>query len=129
LYPQYALCDPPTAGLRCYEDNILGLYDTHFAPACEDIFVDSGIGIREIENRMRISFAPNPFHNQAVMTVENYSPDNGLLEITDATGRIVRTSLFNAEQTIINREELEAGIYFFHVTLREATMTGKFIII
>ncbi|MEO8088052.1 MAG: T9SS type A sorting domain-containing protein, partial [Bacteroidota bacterium] len=129
LYPQYASCDPPTAGLRCYQDNFLGLYDTHFAPACEDIFIDSGIGIHEIENRNILSLAPNPFHDQAAITLIKYSGGEGILEITDAAGRLVRTGPVNSDHTIIRRGEMEEGIYFYHIRLQEATLSGKFIII
>lgn len=129
LYPQSAACDPPTIGLRCYEDDFLGLYDTHFAPTCEEVFVDSGIGINEIKNDVSVSLLPNPFHDEARLRLKNFTSDNLLMEITDAAGRIVGIRNGREEIEIIRRENLEAGIYFYKIISPDVVLSGKFIII
>ena len=129
LYPQSAACDPPTIGLRCYEDDFLGLYDTHFAPSCEEVFVDSGIGVNEIENNITIILTPNPFHDEARLVLHNLTSDNLVMEITDAAGRIVRVRNGRRDLQIIKREKLEAGIYFYKIISDDVVVSGKFIII
>jgi len=129
LYPQYTACDPPTFGLRCYYDDSLGNYDTHFAPSCEDVFIDSGIGINEIEHGLVASVSPNPFHNEAELLVKNNPGSELLLEIEDATGRMVRSLKTYSDKIKIEKNNLDAGIYFYRVRLRENAIQGKLIII
>ncbi len=128
LYPQSASCDPPTFGLRCYEDNQLGLYDTGLAPACDEIFVDSGIGISEISKQVVVSLSPNPFQQEAILTLSNIQSENYFFEIIDATGRIVREEMPAGEIIVIRKDNLEEGIYFYKISLPNGPLTGKFII-
>ena len=129
LYPQSASCDPPTIGLRCYEDDFLGLYDAHIAPSCEEIYVDSGIGVNEIENEIFALLAPNPFHDEGILMLNNFSSDNLLMEIADATGRLVNVMNDIENLQIIKRGNLENGIYFYKIISHDAVISGKFIII
>ncbi len=129
LFPQSATCDPPSIGLRCYEDDFLGLYDTHFASSCEEIFVDSGIGVNEIKHDATLSLFPNPFHDEARLLLSNFTSDNLSMEITDAAGRIVRIRNGRADLQILKREHLEAGIYFYKIISLDGVVPGKFIII
>ena len=129
LYPQAASCDQPTFRLRCYQDDFLGLYDTHFAPSCEDVFVDSGIGITEIENRLTAAISPNPFFDEAWITLTNHYPGNVKMELTDAAGRIFREQAAEVNKFKIEKNDLAAGIYFLHIHSKEKTVTEKIIIL
>lgn len=128
LYPQYASCDMPSAGLRCFEDSVYGYYDTHLAGYCEEVFEDSGIGISDIQRLAVTPLSPNPFHVSAAMSIENISVSHGLLLLSDPEGRILEERSFSGNRIVIGRKNLENGIYFYHLQAEGASASGKFII-
>ena len=129
LYPQFASCDPPTFGLRCYEDPVAGTYDTHFAPSCEATFQDSGIGIDEITYAVLSEIAPNPFSDFAFLKSGNSQTLGGRLICTDIAGRICREEGVSGSEIRIERSNLEPGLYFYTINSKEGVITGgKFIV-
>ncbi len=128
LYPQYAACDAPTAGLRCYQDSIVGFYDTHFAPACEEVFVDSGIGVREISTKVVAIISPNPFHEVSTLSLQYFSSQEGIFELVDVTGRIILTEKFSGNEIKIERNNLDEGIYFYRLKIEDSFSVGKLIV-
>ncbi len=65
------------------------------------------------ENAMQI--APNPFLNQTIISVEILN-DNTAMEISDITGRILKsTALIAGENKIIFGNEFPSGIYFVNL--------------
>jgi hypothetical protein len=128
LYPQSASCDPPSSGLRCYQDSILGYYDRHLGSFCEEVFTDSGIGITEAQKNISIILSPNPFHSFAVLKIENPSAVAGIFTVTDVEGRLIREEKFSGSAIIVRKENLEEGIYFYSLLLDHGTASGKIII-
>lgn len=64
----------------------------------------------------KVSVVPNPFVEQAVLTVEGNSFDrNTTLVIRDVAGRTVRTQPVTGPGTVIDRGALSAGHYVFSV--------------
>ncbi len=128
LYPQYAACDAPTAGLRCFEDSMLGFYDTHFAVSCEAIFTDSLISVNENEKKLLVRFAPNPLTERSVISLEDGFTASGTLQLIDVTGRIVEEKKFTGNQIVIERHHLDKGIYIYQMKTADAIASGKFIV-
>ena len=76
--------------------------------------------------------SPNPFHTSSTLSISDSRFKNGDLKIYDVMGRIVQQQIINPENsgsTIINRDGLGDGLYFYRLTNSEGLMlTGKFVV-
>jgi len=127
LYPQFGGCDPGTYGLRCYQDAILGFYDTHLAPTCDTVYLTFD-KVEEIKRMLLVRVAPNPFSERTTLQFDINNMAQGTIAISDITGRIVKEESFWGNSIVIERSNLESGIYYYILTLQEAKATGKLII-
>jgi hypothetical protein len=127
LYPQIASCDPPTYGLRCFEDGFLGFYDTHLAPSCDSVYLTFD-KVEEIKSTLLVRVAPNPFSERTTIQFDRQNIAEGNVTISDITGRIVKEEEFFGNSVVIERSSLESGVYYYILTLKESTATGKLII-
>ena len=87
-------------------------------------------GVNETSENASKSFAyPNPFSNYTVIVFENELSD-GTLAVFNGMGQEVKRIIhLDEDHVILDRENLKAGIYFYHVTDRSATGSwGKLII-
>lgn len=128
LYPQAGFCDPPTDGLRCYQDSLIGFYSTHLAPTCDVIYADSGIGIRELENKIHVTLSPNPMHEACMLQIDDNGSALGVFRMTDLSGRVVREERMNGNKLVVHRNELEEGLYFYQILFEKQTAAGKIMI-
>lgn len=98
-----------------------------------DIFVakvSATTGIAENLIKNHISIYPNPFSTTATLKINSATSfKNAELKIYDVLGREVKHILVNTSEIIINRDELENGIYFYKLmNSQEVIVTGKIII-
>ena len=88
------------------------------------------IGQSEIRNsKSEITISPNPFTNQTIITIQ--SPINNrqsTLIITDVLGKQIKTIRFSGKQYILEKGEMDAGIYFISVNSEQGTVNRKIII-
>ena len=127
LYPQVNTCDAATDGLRCFQDAILGLYDTHLAPSCDTVYLTFD-KVEEIKRMLTVRVAPNPFSEKTTLQFDINNIAEGTIAISDITGRIVREEKFFGNSIVIERSYLESGIYYYLLTLKESRATGKLIV-
>ena len=88
-------------------------------------------GVNEIsEVEKNISVFPDPVKTVATISLSNGNLFNGILEITDATGKLIREEKnLSGKNFQFNRESLDAGIYFFTIKDKnELVGSGKFIV-
>ena len=108
FFPELGLaCDGNySEGLRCYEDEELGLYSTGIADSCTSVYYWTDI---EEEGKESIfSFYPNP--TNGVVEINTNSQENLVLEISDLTGRLISKYDF-ISNTEIDLSGLPDGIY------------------
>ena len=108
FFPELGLaCDGNySEGLRCYEDEELGLYSTGIADSCTYVYYWTDI---EEEGKESIfSFYPNP--TNGVVEINTNSQENLVLEISDLTGRLISKYDF-ISNTEIDLSGLPDGIY------------------
>jgi hypothetical protein len=75
-----------------------------------------------------VTLAPNPFKEQATLYVDNVLPGMKLT-ITNAIGQVVRQSDVNNNNTVINKDALSSGMYFYQLQSKEGIAAkGKFVI-
>jgi len=83
-----------------------------------------------------IILSPNPFHTTTTMRIsnpdfKNLAPVTIGIKIYDALGTLMRsekTEFKNANEIKIDRGGLSDGLYFFQLTNKELSASGKFII-
>jgi hypothetical protein len=77
------------------------------------------VGIDELTNPLGVRLYPNPANNAVTMSGE--FTGNALVEITDATGRVVfsRNMNMNGQSNMIDISEFSTGVYNFRVISQE----------
>jgi len=82
----------------------------------------------------KTSVFPNPFSTKTILFIETkYRNYDGMVYIYDVLGREVRSSVINEPQTIINKDGLSQGVYFYKVEMNTKTnkiniATGKLVV-
>ena len=88
-----------------------------------------GQQIPETQNsNTEIIISPNPFTYQTTITF-NEAQKNTTIKITDIFGKEIKTIKFTGRQLIIEKAEMEAGIYFVQTTDEQKHICNKKIII
>ena len=77
--------------------------------------VNNNVGVTEINNANSVSISPNPFTAQTVITFSN-EQKNTTVKIIDVVGKEIKTQTFSGKQLIIEKGELNNGIYFVQIT-------------
>ncbi len=88
--------------------------------------------IEEKIDKIKIDFFPNPFNKTATLVIksEKVKIENADLKLTDIFGRTVKVvSNINKKEILLERENLETGIYFYQLINNDRVIaTGKFIV-
>lgn len=87
------------------------------------------IGITEIEKNNSITLAPNPFSQETTVTFyEELS--NATAKLIDVQGREIRSIIFSGNQLVIEKGEINEGIYFLQIrnSKQQLITTRKMII-
>ena len=73
---------------------------------------------------------PNPFTNTATLKIEGFNTStNTTLIITDLVGKVVRELHITGNETTIQRDGLNPGLYFYYVANNETGIAkGKFVV-
>jgi hypothetical protein len=109
IFPSFVMsCDMNySSGLRCYDDNIIGHYETGIAPSCTYIgFV--GVDSPESEVGRQIRAYPNPAGD--FLNIRTEIPGIIGFNISDMIGKKVKTGIVISNQICI--QELPQGMYF-----------------
>lgn len=87
------------------------------------------VGINELAGLHQSTVYPNPFTQNATISIENAGTVEHNLVITDIAGAIVAAHNFSGNTTEINRGTLAAGIYHYSVSEKSKVIArGKFVI-
>lgn len=119
LYPQYGACDPPTGRLICYNDSVIGLYETGLAPSCDY----TNVGINESEIQI-ITLFPNPASTQ--LTLQTPNPGITSYTINDIQGRQLQSGSFT-QSTTLDVNTLAQGVYLIRFQHQGNSATYKFV--
>lgn len=94
-------------------------------------FDPNGNGINEYENLAEVSVFPNPFSTEAVLEIKDAGFRNKDLQMQmyDVSGNLVLQSQILTPKSLIKRNGLPGGIYFYSISSENKTVArGKFII-
>jgi len=80
-------------------------------------------------NEQGFLLAPNPFSESARLIFENTDGDERKLQMIDMQGRVVRELVTTSDEFIIQRLDMNSGVYFFRVSYNgQVILKGKMII-
>ncbi|MFI5219765.1 MAG: T9SS type A sorting domain-containing protein [Bacteroidia bacterium] len=81
-------------------------------------------------NNFMVNIYPNPFTNLTTLELNSkYVSENAEYKIYDAMGKMVSTYKIKNRETIISRENLSPGVYFYQVVSESKIIgTGKLIV-
>ena len=106
--PQAGFCDPPTFPLRCYDDSIIGHYETGAASSCQW----TNVGINDVNNSFSFSIYPNP--SSGTFTISSSQKINSI-EIFDVLGKEIIQLEAGSRKQEINISAQAQGVYFVKV--------------
>jgi hypothetical protein len=92
-----------------------------------DTVLEDPLSVAEILN-IGFKIYPNPFSQSSTLYL-NDIPENCVFRMLDLTGRIVREIYPNKTETIIERKNLEAGVYYFELSGKNFGMQKEKIIL
>ncbi len=115
LYPVVGFCDPTGGPLRCYEDSVIGYYNTGFF-SCDTVFV----GIDELFLDKNTTIYPNPTANKVFVKTDK--PFN-YIELFNLNGQ----KLLTTKEVEINLDKLSKGVYFIKIHFEEEVIYRKII--
>ena len=96
----------------------------------KETFLEHVVGSLEtFEEAIHIQLFPNPVNDVATLRVEGYDLQQGGLRLFDASGQLVRTQAFSANEVLIRKEHLRPGIYFYQIVAgQQFVASGKLIV-
>ncbi len=87
-------------------------------------------GINEISNHLQLNINPNPFDQYTTLSINETENKYYNIRIIDLTGKVVREYKNNVSgKFIIERENLQSGIYFIYLIGKEKNIIKKLIIL
>jgi type IX secretion system substrate protein/VCBS repeat protein len=118
-YPFSALaCDANwTEGLRCFEDSVIGHYETGIADSCDLEYI--WIGVDQISSKEEVIIFPNPAND--IVHISGISDFN--CTISDISGKV----LISSNEKSIDISALKPGIYFLRIHSDKNSYSKKII--
>ncbi len=87
----------------------------------------SGINQLSIENS-EISIFPNPFTSQTIITFSSEQKKT-TIKILDVLGKEIRSETFSGKQFMIEKENMNSGIYFVQITDEKKNIVNRKIVV
>ncbi|MEM9848528.1 MAG: T9SS type A sorting domain-containing protein, partial [Bacteroidota bacterium] len=78
---------------------------------------------------LTVAVSPNPFIESALFQIEGWNSKAAHLQLFDATGKLLQTQSFQADQLLFQRAELSSGLYYYRVELDGQLLNGGKLII
>lgn len=139
-YENYWICkysrtceDDKLFGLRCYEDNIIGFYNSNIKIPCDTIYyITYSIKDKDILQN-NISIYPNPFYDIVSLNISNinfnkYSYSNLIYyKIYNYIGQELFSNTINSEISLIDLTYYPAGVYFVFLKIGNTSNNFKII--
>ena len=119
------ICLMPVEVINTNYERVVVIVENNCLPA----YQFTGINTTANNNALQVAVVPNPFDKTAILHFNNPKQQAYQLTITNTNGQVVRTyNQITTNQVLINKNELPAGIYIYHLTGKE-TQIGKLILV
>jgi len=118
--------DMSPAKARAYLDSVMGYLNPRIVCALE-LGPCSLVSIEENDPiAAGVELFPNPAHDQ--FTVVSSAAVVRFFEIFDINGRMVRNATVNSDRIVMDRNGLEAGVYFVQLHFESGTVTRRVVL-
>ncbi|MCW3071377.1 MAG: cell surface receptor domain protein [Bacteroidetes bacterium] len=85
-------------------------------------------GLSEATLSGDVRIYPNPFDSKTTLYFGK-AIKNGTVKISDITGKTVRTASFSGDQLTVQKEEMQAGVYFIEVSSGNEVISNQKIVL
>ena len=87
------------------------------------------VGVSQLSMGNRVTISPNPFTNETTITFSE-EQKNTTIKITDVIGKEIKTFILNgARNFILEKGEMNAGIYFVQITDVNKNVVNKKVVV
>ena len=96
-----------------------------------DMFIaklDNSTGINDMNEFCKFEINPNPFESQTTINFK-YEQINSNVQLFDIIGNEIKAINFTGNQYILEKRNIQPGIYFLHVSNRKNNIASKILII
>ena len=79
-------------------------------------------------SNIEVTVAPNPFHGNCTFEIKNHKEEKYLLEVFDATGKLIQSENLTGTTLSFDGSRLNAGMYFYWLTAADGfKSTGRLV--
>jgi hypothetical protein len=110
--------------LRCYYDDVIGLYSTGISPECDYLLSVEG---NKIANDL-IKVFPNPAKDYVIFELSSAKITQSTVKIFDISGQEIVTLSAKNRKIIWDTRNIKNGIYFYNVETGGEVSTGKIVL-
>ena len=123
MFPMDGLADPPYGGeLRCFQDDIIGLYKRTAFDDCD--YIETGM--ESLNNSYNFSIYPNPANGVLNISIsKELDLTNAEISLVDISGRVILKQPVNSIETSINIDHLPNGAYVLKLRVGNEISTFK----
>ena len=87
-----------------------------------------GVGITVYDLNSSITIAPNPFTSQTTISFSELQK-NTTIKIMDVVGKEIKTVLFSGKSLILEKGEMQSGVYFVQITDDKKNVVNKKVVV
>jgi uncharacterized repeat protein (TIGR01451 family) len=143
LLPHKAASEPKSHGFVKYSiqpkvglvagtkfHNTANIYFDYNAPIVTNTTVNTFFVSTGVYDNINQSYRlfPNPMHQKAVLQFDNMHGETFVLQLMDATGKVVKIYTVEGNQATIERQDLAPGIYIFSLQGQTTQSAGKLVV-
>ena len=88
----------------------------------------TSVGVNELSQNNEINIYPNPFSPQAIISFSE-TQQKTTIKIMDVVGKEIKSVLFSGNSLILEKEEMQSGVYFVQITDEKKNVVNKKIIV
>ncbi len=92
------------------------------------LFVQIGAGVSVTNNSSGITISPNPFTSKTTISFSE-EQKHTTIKITDVLGKEIKTITFSGKEYVIEKGEMERGIYFVRIEDEKKNVVNKKIVV
>ena len=86
------------------------------------------VGIQESTNNADFTISPNPFTSQTTISFSE-PQKNTTIKIMDVVGKEIKTVLFSGKSLILEKGEMQSGVYFVQITDEKKNVVNKKVVV
>lgn len=106
-------------GLRCYEDNEIGLYQRWDSIPCDTSFIINTVSVNENNKNTFIRTYPNPIDDYLIVEMECIFETRRMYSIYDILGRHIMSGHIECGTQKIFAKSLKEGVYVIQLTTED----------